>query len=110
MQKQQTEHYGSRILAMKSDSFAERVRAVVRKIPKGKTKTYKEVAMAAGSAGAARAVGMIMRNNYDPTVPCHRVIRTDGKLGGYNRGGIEVKEKILRDEAKAAEKIENKKK
>jgi O-6-methylguanine DNA methyltransferase len=86
---------------MKS-SFAERVREIVREIPKGKTKTYKEVAAAAGSAGAARAVGMIMRNNYDPAVPCHRVIRSDGKMGGYNRGGIEVKEKMLRDEALAA--------
>ena len=107
MQKQT---YGSRILAMKPASFAERVRAVVRKIPIGKTKTYKEVATAAGSAGAARAVGMIMKNNYDPTVPCHRVIRTDGKLGGYNRGGIEVKEKMLRDEARAAARTKNKNK
>ncbi len=79
--------------------FAERVRAVVREIPKGQTMTYKQVAEAAGSAGGARAVGMIMSHNYDPTVPCHRVIRSDGKLGGYNRGGIEVKERILREEA-----------
>jgi methylated-DNA-[protein]-cysteine S-methyltransferase len=100
------ETYGSRILAMnnamKGDTFADRVRDVVRHIPKGQTMTYKEVAAKAGSAGAARAVGMIMRNNYDPTVPCHRVIRSDGKMGGYNRGGIEVKEKMLRAEAKAA--------
>ncbi len=84
---------------MKSQNFSERVRAVVRKIPKGKTMTYKEVAAAAGSAGAARAVGMIMKNNYDPSVPCHRVIRSDGKMGEYNRGGIEVKEKMLAAEA-----------
>ena len=82
---------------MKS-SFSERVRSVVRMIPKGETRSYKEVAAAAGSAGAARAVGMIMKNNYDPTVPCHRVIRSDGKLGGYNRGGTEAKEKMLKDE------------
>ena len=82
---------------MKS-GFSDRVRAVVRTIPKGETRSYKEVAAAAGSAGAARAVGMIMKNNYDPTVPCHRVIRSDGKMGGYNRGGIEVKEKMLKDE------------
>jgi methylated-DNA-[protein]-cysteine S-methyltransferase len=94
--------YGSRILEMKLPSFSDRVREVVRHIPKGETRTYGQVAAAAGSPGAARAVGMIMKNNYDPTVPCHRVIRSDGKLGGYNRGGIEVKEKMLRDEAKAA--------
>ena len=93
---------GSRILAMNLPSFADRVRAVVRKIPKGKTRSYKEVATAAGTPGAARAVGMIMKNNFDKTVPCHRVIRSDGKMGGYNRGGIAVKEKMLRDEARAA--------
>jgi methylated-DNA-[protein]-cysteine S-methyltransferase len=43
-----------------------------------------------------------MRNNYDPTVPCHRVIRSDGKMGGYNRGGIQTKEKMLAEEAKFA--------
>jgi methylated-DNA-[protein]-cysteine S-methyltransferase len=95
----------AQLVARNSVSFAERVRAVVRTIPEGETRSYKEVAMAAGSAGAARAVGMIMRNNYDPTVPCHRVIRTDGKLGGYNRGGIEVKEKMLHDESAAASAI-----
>ena len=87
---------------MKATVFSERVRAVVRMIPKGETRTYKQIAAAAGSAGAARAVGLIMKNNYDPTVPCHRVIRSDGKMGGYNRGGVEVKEKMLRDEARAA--------
>ena len=85
---------------MKKGTFAERVRNVVRQIPKGETKSYKEVAAAAGSAGAARAVGMIMKNNYDPSVPCHRVIRSDGKMGGYNRGGIDVKAKMLADELK----------
>ena len=84
---------------MKTTDFAERVRAVVRTIPKGQTRTYKQIAEAAGSAGAARAVGMIMKNNYDPAVPCHRVIRSDGKLGDYNRGGSVVKESLLRSEA-----------
>ena len=89
---------------MKKGTFAERVRNVVRQIPKGETKSYKEVAAAAGSAGAARAVGMIMKNNYDPSVPCHRVIRSDGKMGGYNRGGIDVKAKMLADELKQISK------
>lgn len=65
-------------------TFAERVRTVVRGIPKGKTMTYKEVSLRAGSPHGARAVGMIMAHNTDNAVPCHRVIRSDGNLGGYN--------------------------
>lgn len=78
--------------------FADQVRDVVRKIPKGSTLSYREVAERAGNPKAARAVARIMSQNYDPAVPCHRVIRTDGGMGGYNRGGIEVKRKILREE------------
>ena len=66
-------------------TFKERVLEVVRKIPKGKTMTYREVAAAAGSPGAFRAVGTVMSQNFDPTVPCHRVVKSDGTLGGYNR-------------------------
>lgn len=72
-------------------TFAEKVRAIVRKIPKGKTMTYKEVATKAGNPKAARAVGAVMRSNYDPSIPCHRVIASDGTMRGYNRGGIERK-------------------
>lgn len=78
-------------------TFAEKVYDVVRKIPKGKTLTYVEVAKKAGSPRAARAVGNIMKKNYDPKIPCHRVVRSDGKPGGYNRGA-ENKVKILMDE------------
>lgn len=67
-------------------TFADHVYAVVCTIPAGKTMTYKEVAVAAGSPGAARAVGNILNKNYDPTIPCHRVVRSDGTPGGYNRG------------------------
>lgn len=67
-------------------SFTERVRAIVRTIKKGETFTYGQVAELAGSRGAARAVGTIMKNNSDPTVPCHRVVRSDGRAGHYNRG------------------------
>ncbi len=67
-------------------TFADRVYALVAKIPKGATMTYGEVAAAAGSPGAARAVGTIMSKNYDPSIPCHRVVRYDGQPGGYNRG------------------------
>lgn len=80
------------------NTFAERVREAVRKIPKGQTRTYKEVAYAAGSPNAARAVGTVMKNNYDDTVPCHRVVRSDGKIGDYNRGGRERKLILLKEE------------
>lgn len=83
---------------MKNNNFGERVRNIVRKIPKGKTMTYKQVAELAGSPGASRAVGNIMRENYDPEIPCHRVVRSDGQIGNYNRGGTEAKSKKLQEE------------
>lgn len=79
-------------------NFSEKVREVVSKIPKGKTMTYKQVAKKAGSPNAYRVVGSIMKANYDKSIPCHRVIRSNGQVGDYNRGGSEVKSKILRDE------------
>jgi O-6-methylguanine DNA methyltransferase len=82
----------------KYESFSERVRATVRSIPKGKTLSYSEVARKAGKPNAARAVARIMSLNYDPGIPCHRVVCSNGKLGGYNRGGIKVKRKILQAE------------
>lgn len=83
---------------MYESTFTERVRAIVRAIPKGTTMTYKEVAVAAGAPEAARAVGSIMKTNFDKDIPCHRVIRTDGTVGEYNRGGSSVKQKMLRAE------------
>ena len=71
--------------------FSERVYAIVAKIPIGKVMTYKQVAAKAGSPHAARAVGNLMKNNYNPKIPCHRVVRSDGKIGDYNRGGSERK-------------------
>lgn len=70
----------------------------MRAIPKGKTMTYGEVARKAGRPGAARAVGTIMSHNYEKDIPCHRVIRADGKIGNYNRGGADRKEEILIEE------------
>lgn len=78
--------------------FTELVRDVVRNIPKGSVMTYKEVAKKAGNEKASRAVANVMAANYDLEVPCHRVIRTDGTLGGYNRGGIEKKRELLTKE------------
>ena len=78
------------------DSFKTRVQKVVGSIPRGKVMTYGSVAKAAGSPGAYRAVGSIMANNFDETIPCHRVIKSDGSLGNYNRaGGVETKRKRL---------------
>ncbi len=79
-------------------TFTEKVKDVVRKIPRGKTMTYAEVAKKAGSPGASRAVGSIMKANFDPKIPCHRVIRSDGKVGEYNRGGSSKKLALLKKE------------
>ena len=78
-------------------SFKERVLKVVREIPKGKTMTYKDVAKFAGSVYVYRAVGNILNKNYNADIPCHRVIRSDRKVGGYNRGR-KVKISLLRGE------------
>ena len=66
--------------------FKNKVLKVVQSIKKGYVLTYKDVAILAGSPKAFRAVGNILNKNYDPKIPCHRVIRSDGSLGGYNRG------------------------
>ncbi len=79
-------------------NFTERVKTVVRAIPKGETMSYGAVAKMAGSPGAGRAVGTIMANNFDVTVPCHRVICADGTIGQYNRGGSIKKRALLKKE------------
>jgi len=81
----------------RQSTFQQKVFQIVAKIPKGKTMTYKEVAIKAGSPKASRAIGNILHKNFDPKIPCHRVIRSDGKTGGYNRGA-ENKIKILKKE------------
>lgn len=81
-----------------NSGFKQSVLNIVKQIPAGKTMTYGQVAAMAGRPGASRAVGMIMSQNLNSEVPCHRVIRADGKLGGYNRGGIEQKAKLLKQE------------
>ena len=75
-------------------TFKEKVLEVVRKIPKGKVMTYKEVAKQAGNMVASRAVGSVLKKNYDLGIPCHRVIRSDGTLGEYNRGREEKLKKL----------------
>jgi methylated-DNA-[protein]-cysteine S-methyltransferase len=82
------------------DSFSERVWQVVREIPKGRVLTYKEVARLAGNERACRAVGNILNKNYDKSIPCHRVIRSDGRTGGYNRGAEKKITILKREKAK----------
>ena len=81
---------------MKS-SFQKRVLEVVKKITKGKTLSYKQVAILSGKPRAHRAVGNILNKNKDPKIPCHRVIRSNGKIGGYNKGR-KKKEALLEKE------------
>ncbi|MBM3206656.1 MAG: MGMT family protein [Candidatus Staskawiczbacteria bacterium] len=69
-----------------SSSFQEKVFNVVINIPDGKVLTYKEVARLSGNSNACRAMGNILNKNYDPNIPCHRVVKSDGIIGGYNRG------------------------
>jgi len=68
-------------------SFAKRVYKVVFSIPLGEVRAYKWVAKKAGSPKACRAVGQILKNNPFPLlIPCHRVIESSGKIGGYILG------------------------
>ncbi len=79
-------------------TFKEKVLHIVRKIPKGKTMTYQEVAQKAGNRNASRAVGSIMAHNFLKDVPCHRVVKSDGTFGNYNRGGTKAKIALLKKE------------
>ncbi len=77
--------------------FQKKIYDFVSTIPRGKTVTYKEVATAIGHPRAYRAVGNALNKNYSSKVYCHRVIRSDGKIGDYNRGP-ENKLKLLKKE------------
>ena len=85
---------------MKGTYFQLKVWNYLKTIPKGKVKTYKEVAIGIKMPKAARAVAnACAKNPYAPKIPCHRVIRSDGGLGGYSGpGGIRQKMRILRSE------------
>lgn len=79
-------------------AFQKKVLIATLGIPSGKVKSYLWVAKKAGSAKAARAVGRVMAMNpYSPYVPCHRVISSSGKIGGYS-GGLRKKRKLLKEE------------
>lgn len=79
--------------------FEERVLEEIRKIPRGEVRTYKEIAIAIGRPNSARAVANACRKNpYPVLIPCHRVIRSDGSLGGYKGGDIMEKRLLLLEE------------
>ena len=80
--------------------FQKKVWNYIKKIPKGNVKTYKEIAIAIKIPKSARAVAnACAKNPYAPKIPCHRVVRSDGSLGGYSgRGGIKEKLRLLRSE------------
>lgn len=79
--------------------FKNKVLNAVKKIPKGETLTYKKVAEMAGSPKAYRAVGNILNKNHNPEIPCHRVVRSDGETGGYNRGKKKKRFLLARESA-----------
>jgi methylated-DNA-[protein]-cysteine S-methyltransferase len=84
--------------------FHRKVYEVARAIAPGETRTYGELAEEVGKPGAARAVGQAMgRNPFLLVVPCHRVVASDGTLGGFSaHGGLETKRRLLKIEAAAA--------
>lgn len=67
-------------------NFSKRVYEITKNISEGTIMSYKEVAKAAGSPKAWRAVGNVLHKNKNPQVPCHRVVRSDGRPGGYRAG------------------------
>ena len=84
----------------KGTKFQRKVWEEIKKIPRGKIRTYKEIAIAIGRPNSARAVANACGKNPTPIeTPCHRVIRSDGQLGGYSgEGGISEKKRLLKKE------------
>ncbi len=81
------------------NSFTIEVLDFVKTIPRGRVSTYAGVARALGRPGAARAVGQVLKRNPEPvTIPCHRVVMSDGNLGGYTPSGTGKKRKLLAEE------------
>ena len=85
---------------MTGTPFQKRVWNEIKNIPAGQTRTYKEIAVSIGNPGSSRAVANACAANPNPIgVPCHRVIRSDGKLGGYSgKGGVKKKAELLKAE------------
>ena len=86
-------------LKVSGTEFQQRVWKALQDIPYGETRSYEEIAIAAGSPKALRAVGQANhQNNILILIPCHRVIRKDGTVGGFG-AGVENKKYLLRLEA-----------
>ena len=87
-------------MTYKGTKFQIKVWKYLKTIPKGKVKTYKQVAIGINRPKSARAVAnACAKNPYAPKIPCLRVIRSNGSLGGYSgRGGIKTKKKLLKSE------------
>lgn len=84
-------------MKLKGTKFQMQVWEEIKKIPKGRVKTYKEIANIIGKPKSSRAVAnACSKNPFIMQIPCHRVIRSDGFLGGYSgKGGIEMKKQLL---------------
>ena len=89
-------------MKLKGTTLQIKVWKYLKTIPKGQTRTYKQVAIAIKKPKAIRAVAnAVGKNPYPIVIPCHRVIRSDGKLGGYSGpGGLKLKKKLLNKELK----------
>jgi len=85
---------------LKGTKFQIKVWNYLKKIPKGKLRTYSQVAKAINKPLAVRAVAnAIGKNPFPPIIPCHRVVRSDGSLGGYSgKGGVTTKKVLLKKE------------
>ena len=84
---------------LKGTEFQIKVWKEISKIPQGKTKSYKEIAIAIGRPKSSRAVANACgKNPYPVVIPCHRVIRSNGEIGGYSTGGSKVKRILLSKE------------
>lgn len=98
--------FGQKVMFVKGTPFEQKVWLALKKIPSGETRTYKWIAEQVGSPKAVRAVGQALGKNPLPLIlPCHRVIASDGSLGGYSGGGVKVKAWLLKHEGAFVRKV-----
>ena len=85
---------------LKGTEFQIKVWKELSKIPKGEVRTYKQIAKSIGKPKSSRAVAnACAKNTYPIVIPCHRVIRSDGTVGGYSgQGGVKLKKELLKKE------------
>jgi len=109
LQKQITTYFEGKIIDFNTDNavllhgtskFSNKILTTCQKIKYGQTITYKELAQKAGYPDASRAVGNVLAKNPIPLIiPCHRIIRSDGKLGGFTApGGTNLKKRLIKHE------------